>query len=237
MPSGGTPMSQYSSSGPSSGPAKTGGPPSAPGLSKPPSAPKGPMSMPNIGGPPRSGPPMVPSRAPGRSPSRPKRPGGKSRASPRIKSRGAPKRPGGRSGITRTAPTRKAPFKKTGGPSGGGAGNIQAQIKKLEREKKDAIANEEYEKCAVLKKKINALKEQAKKQASAPAPKFDQAGYDRAIKKLDDKKKTYIANEEYEKCAPLRDLKKELEGIKKKWDSSGGSTALESKLKGVISRC
>merc|ERR1712038_678513 len=162
----------------------------------------------------------------------------KSRNSPKVSSRTrtAPRRPG-RSGITRTAPTRKAPYKKPTKSSSGGTSDIEAQIKKLEQEKKEAIANEEYEKCTPLKKKINALKEELKKQQSAPAAKFDKAGYDKAIRKLDDKKKQYIANEEYEKCAPLRDLKKELEGIKKEWDSTGGSPALEKKLNGVISRC
>merc|ERR1712038_543394 len=181
------------------------------GLSKPPSAPQGPMSMPNIGGPPRSGPPMVPSRSPGRAPSRgPSKRGRapKSRNSPKVSSR------------TRTAPTRKAPYKKPTKSSSGGVGDIEAQIKKLEQEKKEAIANEEYEKCTPLKKKINALKEELKKQQAAPAAKFDKVAYDKAIRELDDKKKQYIANEEYEKCAPLRDLKKELEGIKKEWDSS-----------------
>jgi len=122
---------------------------------------------------------------------------------------------------------RKAPKS----PDGGG-GDAAAEIKRLKREMAEAIENEEFEKCSVIKKKIKALES---KKSTQSAPKFDQAGYDNALKSIKSKMGGYIANEDFEKCASLRDKKKKLEAVKKKWDSSGGNARLQTKLKQIIS--
>jgi len=251
MPTGGIPMSQFESK-------TTGGPPSAPGASKtgPPVPQRGPMSMPNMkAGPPRpnpssptrtisrgapmtrkapsrgskppsrgSKPPSRGSKAPSRSSKPPSRgskaPSRSSKAPSRVKVGKVPSR------------GRKAPFQPVTKSSEGKDEDIQAQIAKLEKEKKACLANEDYERCAAIKKKITALKAQA---AKAPAGlTFDEAAYKKALKKLDTQKKTHLANEEFEKCAEIRDKKMALQNIKKEWDTSGGSKQLEAEMKKCI---
>jgi len=120
-------------------------------------------------------------------------------------------------------------------PIGGGGGGDEAEIKKLKAELQIAIENEEFEKCAAIKKKIKKIESRSKSHTVAPT--FDQAGYDKALKFLQEKMSEHISKEEYEACAPLRDKKKELEKLKKEWEQSGGNKGLEQKLKKIIRSC